>query len=289
MLTPELPRKSGFLDRLRRPDPLVAAELRPPPADLSSAEGMESWIDLHHALRRLGLRDTAVFLTDDATGRREEENLRHLVTNLAGDVSKERLVPFLTCKHTLDYCLRYAERAASQGIQALTVLGGDASGGPARCMPHAYLLRREIRRRVPGLTLGGWTNPHRDPREQVGYLLDESFTGEFFLSQVVSHHSVGRVEAFLAEASRRGLSMPGVFGVFFYRSARPETLASLARFFPVPAAEITSEFARGESPETICARSIRTLRAAGARHVYVSNLGHRRAPERLDRILAALG
>jgi hypothetical protein len=250
---------------------------------------MESWIDLHHTLRRLARRDGAVFLTDNAIGDREEENLRHLVTNLAGELSKERLVPFLTCKHPLGYCLGYADRAASQGIEALTVLGGDATVGPPRCVPHAYMLRQEIRRRVPGLTLGGWINPHRNPVEQVGFLSDAAYTGEFFLSQVVSHHSAGRVRALLQEAARRGVRMPGVFGVFFYRSASVATLSALSRFFPVPAEELTREFARGDSPEEICARSVRALREAGARHVYISNLGHRKAPERLERILDALG
>lgn len=282
------PRQSDFLERLERPEPLVAVELRPPPADLPSPEGMESWIDLHHALRRLGRLDTAVFLTDDAVGEREEENLRHLVTNLAGDVPRDRLVPFLTCKHSLGYCLRYADRAASRGLEALIVLGGDPSAGPPRCVPHAYQLRERIRSRIPSLVLGGWANPHRPPAEQVGYLLDERFTGEFFLTQVVSHHSAGRVEAFLAEGRRRGVEAPGVFGVFYYRSANPSTLARLSRFFPVPAREVTREFADGATPEQVCARTIRALRDAGARHVYLSNLGHRQAPERLARILDAV-
>ncbi|HKK27342.1 MAG TPA: hypothetical protein VKB18_04615 [Gemmatimonadota bacterium] len=287
MATSTSPRQSAFLERLRRTEPLVAVELRPPPADLPSDEGMETWLDLHHALRRLGRRDTAVFLTDDAVGEREEENLRHLVTNLAGEVPRDRLVPFLTCKHSMGYCLRYADRAASRGLEALVVLGGDPEAGPPRCVPHAYQLRRRIRDRVPGLELGGWANPHRDPAEQVSYLIDEAFTGEFYLTQVVSHHTAGRVEAFVEEARRRDLEMPGVFGVFYYRSATPSTLEKLSDFFPVPAEELTREFERGATPETVCARSIRALRDAGVRHVYISNLGHRRAPERLGRILDA--
>jgi len=249
---------------------------------------METWLDLHHALRRLGSRDTAVFLTDDAVGEREEENLRHLVTNLAGEVPRDRLVPFLTCKHSLGYCLRYADRAASRGLEALVVLGGDPEAGPPRCVPHAYQLRQRIRSRVPGLVLGGWANPHREPVEQVDYLLDGEFAGEFYLTQVVSHHTAGRVEAFMEEARRRGLELPGVFGVFYYRSATPSTLEKLSGFFPVPARELTREFERGATPETVCARSIRALRDAGARHVYISNLGHRLAPERLDGILEAV-
>lgn len=288
MATSTPPRQSAFLERLRRTEPLIAVELRPPPADLPSDEGMETWLDLHHALRRLGRRDTAVFLTDDAVGEREEENLRHLVTNLAGEVPRDRLVPFLTCKHSMGYCLRYADRAASRGLEGLVVLGGDLEAGPPRCVPHAYQLRRRIRDRVPGLVLGGWANPHRDPAEQVRYLIDEEFTGEFYLTQVVSHHTAGRVEAFVEEARRRDLEMPGVFGVFYYRSATPSTLEKLSDFFPVPARELTREFERGATPEAVCARSIRTLRDAGARHVYVSNLGHRRAPERLERILDAV-
>ena len=123
------PSASPFLRRLRRDLPVVAAELRPPPADLSGTESMDSWIDLHHALRRLSRRETPVFLTDDAVGEREEQNLRHLTTNLAGELDASIMAPFLTCKHSLDYGLMYADRAASAGIQAMVVLGGDTSVG----------------------------------------------------------------------------------------------------------------------------------------------------------------
>jgi len=248
---------------------------------------MEAWIDMRHAVRRLAGRGRYVFLTDNAVGEGEEENLGHLEANLGGEVNFSRLVPFLTCKHPLDYCVLYAERAASRGFDALTVVGGDSTEDTPRCVPHAYLLREKLRRRVPGLALGGWVNPHRDPVEQVGYLAEE-FHGDYFLSQVVSHHDLGRVEAFLEEAARRGVTVPGAFGVFFYRSANPCTLSRLGEFFPVPAAEITAEFEAGATPEEVCARSIRALRASGARHVYLSNLGLRRAPARLERILARL-
>lgn len=291
-MCPERPetsvRETELLRRLRSGDPLVAAELRPPRADLGSAEGMETWIDLHHALRRLTRRDTVVFLTDDAVGDEEEENLRHLTTNLAGELPPARVCPFLTCKHSLDYCLRYADRAYSSGLQALTVLGGDRSVGPPRCVEHAYILRRKIRDRIPDLPLGGWANPHRDAEQQVTYLLDEEFTAEYFLTQVVSHHQLPTVEAFLEELRRRDVSLPAVFGVFFYRSARPETLEALSRFFPVPAEAVTEEFERGDPPEEICARSIRALRRLGVQKVYVSNLGYGEAATRLRRIRSRL-
>src|SRR5688572_22058738 len=136
------------------------------------------------------------------------------------------------------------------------------------------------------MVLGGWANPHRDAAEQVGFLAAADFHVDFFLTQVVSHHSVARVEALCAEKERRGVALPGVFGVFCYRSANAATLEKLSAFFPVPAAELTREFGAGASPEEVCARTIRELRAAGADKVYVSNLGGRGAAARLERILA---
>lgn len=274
-----------LLRRLRSPEPLVSVELRPPSARLVGSESMDAWIDLHHAIERLVRWDTWVFLTDRAVGSAEEENLEHAAASLIGDVDPARVVPFLTCKHSLEYCLLYAERAAARGLEALTVLGGDRSVGPPRCLPHAYQLRQRIRERVPGLTLGGWANPHRPAEEQVGYITRGDFTADFYLTQVVSHHGMDAVESFLDEAESQGVDVPGVFGVFFYRSANPDTLTRLGEFFPVPAEGLVREFEAGATPEEICARSIRALRDAGADKVYVSNLGGRRAGERYRRIL----
>jgi len=274
---------------VRQDRPLVAVELRPPPTDVSDAESVDLWIDLHHLVRALDDRDTVLFLTDNAVGKSEEENLRHLTANLADAADPSRIVPFLTCKHSLDYCYMYAARAASRGFEALTVLGGDRSVGAPRCVDHAYELRQRLRERVPSLTLGGWANPHRDAAQQVGYLLDESFTAEFYLTQIVSHHNIGNVERFLDEARRREVPYPGIFGVFFYRSANPKTLARMNQFFPVPVEEITREFESGATAEEICARTIRALRRIGADKVYVSNLGLGRAAMRYRKVLAAVG
>jgi 5,10-methylenetetrahydrofolate reductase len=246
---------------------------------------MDAWIDTYHAVRSLSRRGTFVFLTDSAVGSREEDNLRHLVINLGSDVPRSSVIPFLTCKHPLDYCLAYADRAHHHGFDALVVLGGDKSVGPRRCVEHAWQLREEIRARVPHLALGGWANPHADPSAQVGHLLDDHAHAEFYLTQIVSHHSQGRVERFLDEAGRRGLALPGLFGVFYYRSANPKTLAALRRFLPVPAEELTKEFADGASAEEICARSIRALLDAGAQHIYISNLPIAGAAFTLQRVL----
>lgn len=277
------------LDLLRAPDPLATVELRPPGAALAPADTMDAWIDLHHAIQGFSRRGLPVFLTDQAVGTAEEENLGHVTANLGPEVELSRIVPFLTCKHTLEYCLLYAQRAWSHGFRALTVLGGDRSVGPPRCVPHAYELRRRIRERVPELALGGWANPHRDPAEQVEFITRGDFEADFYLTQVVSHHDAGRVEAFLEEADRRGVERPGVFGVFFYRSANRRTLERLNEFFPVPVEALEREFGEGASAEEVCARTVRALRRAGATKLYLSNLGTRRAGARYRRVMDLAG
>jgi 5,10-methylenetetrahydrofolate reductase len=264
---------------------LVSVELRPPRSELASDAGMGAWIDLHHALARLTRDDLFVFLTDNAVGAAEEESLTHVGANLAEDADPRRIVPILTCKHTLEYCTLFATRAASQGFDTLTVLGGDVTVGPPRCVPHARDLRQMIKARAPGLSLGGWVNPLKDPQEQVGYLTAVDAELSFALGQVVSHHALPDVARFLEVLHKGGPPIPVVFGVFFYRSANPRTLSTLGEFFPVPAEGITRDFEAGDEAEEICARSIRELRSIGADKVYVSNLGNRGARARLRRIL----
>jgi 5,10-methylenetetrahydrofolate reductase len=262
----------SLLDALEGTGLVIAAELRPPRAELAAPAGIDAWIDTYHSVRSLVRRGTHVFLTDSAVGLREEDNLRHLIINLGTDVPRDRIVPFLTCKHELEYCLTYADRAWQHGFPALVVLGGDTSVGAPRCVPHAWELRQAIRDRRPELLLGGWANPHASPERQVDFLLEDRATAEFFLTQIVSHHDAAKVEAFAAQATRRGLRIPGVFGVFFYRSANPRTLERLRAFLPVPVDALSREFAEGATPEDVCARTISTLIEAGARHFYISNL-----------------
>ena len=261
-----------LLTALRSGPSVFAAELRPPRAELATSDGMNAWIDTYHAIRRLTRQDTFVFLTDSAVGTQEEDNLRHLVTNLGQDVPRERIVPFLTAKHSLEYCLSYAERARQNGFPALVVLGGDKTAGAPRSVEHAWQLRAMLRQRDRAIRLGGWANPHADPDRQVDYLSDPSFHAEFFLTQIVSHHQIEPVSRFIETAERRGLTLPGLFGVFFYRSANPRTLAALKSFLPVPGDALIREFAEGSTSEDICARTIRALMNAGARHFYISNL-----------------
>jgi hypothetical protein len=263
----------------------MSVELRPPRAELDSAAGMDAWIDTHHAVRGFVRSGTFVFLTDSAVGAREEHNLRHLVINLGTDVPRSHVVPFLTSKHTLEFCLGYAERAWHEGFPSLVVLGGDRSVGAPRCVEHAWQLRRAIRAHVPDLSLGGWANPHADAATQVGFLEEAGFSGDFFLTQVVSHHDMPRVDRFVERFNRQGLTLPGVFGVFYYRSANPKTLDTLKHFLPVPVDALKQEFALGATPEDVCARTIAALHRAGVRHVYVSNLPVGRARQTLKAIM----
>jgi hypothetical protein len=250
---------------------------------------MDAWIDTYHAVRRLTRQGTFVFLTDSAVGAPEEDNLRHLVTNLGLDVPRARIVPFLTAKHPLEYCVSYADRARQSGFPALVVLGGDKNVGPPRAVEHAWQLRQILRSRDQTLRLGGWANPHADAERQVDYLISPNVHAEFFLTQVVSHHDLHAVERLIAVSRRRGLTLPGLFGVFFYRSANPKTLAALRGFLPVPADGLTREFAAGATAEEICARTIRGLRDAGVQHFYISNLPIQRAPSVLASILEGAG
>ena len=279
----------NLLTALRSGGSVFGAELRPPRAELAAAEGMNAWIDTYHAVQRLTRQGTFVFLTDSAVGEQEEDNLRHLVTNLGHDVPRERIVPFLTSKHSLEYCLSYAERAHQSGFPSLVVLGGDKAKGMPRVVDHAWQLRQYLRERDHTLTLGGWANPHTDPERQVDFLSAPDFHAEFYLTQVVSHHHADKVRQFVDAAKRRDLDMPGIFGVFFYRSANPRTLAALQGFLPVPADGLAREFGAGATAEEVCARTIRTLLDVGAKHFYISNLPIGRAQRVLAGVLEKVG
>lgn len=276
---------AAFLDDLQTLPSMVAVELRPPRAELEAGAGMDAWIDLHHAVRALARQDIRVMLTDSAVGAQEENNLRHLVANLGDTVPRSRILPFLTTKHSLDYCISYADQAVEHGFPALVVLGGDRHIGRPRVVEHAWQLRAMLRTRHPQLQLGGWANPVANPIAQVQFLRDPQAHADFFLTQIVSHHQQAEVDAFLNEAARTGLDTPGVFGVFYYRSANARTLHTLSQFLPVPVDALTREFATGATPAAICARTIRALRQSGARHVYISNLPQRGTLRVLQSIL----
>ena len=281
---------SSYLSELRRePTSVIAVELRPPRAELESTEGMDAWIDTYHAIRSLTRHEVRVMLTDSAVGAQEENNLRHLVNNLGDTVGRDKIIPFLTTKHSLEFCLAYADQTVQNGFPSLVVLGGDKHVGRPRILEHAWELRQLIRKRHSELELGGWANPIANPQGQIDFLLDPHVNADFYLTQIVSHHQAREIGAFLDAGRKGGLAMPGVFGVFYYRSANTKTLEMLSQFLPVPVDALKQEFAAGATPIDVCARTIRSLVDLGAKHFYVSNLPTKKTAATLSAILDKAG
>ena len=278
--------RTTLLEALVGPAPTRTVELRPPRRELTGRGSVDAWIDVNRSVRGLMDAGRFVLFTDAAVAAREEESLQHLRANLGQHADLSQIVPFLTCKHTLDYCVLFARRAEVVGIGAITVVGGDQGIGPPRCVPRSRDLRQLIRDEISGVRLGAWVNPYKDPVEQIELLLDPEHCAEYYVTQVVSHHRLEPVDRFLNEAVRRGLTMPGLVGVFFYRSASERTLDRLAAFIPVPRAELIAEFASGASAEEVCARTLEALAERGIEKTYVSNLGTRGVCRQLEEIEA---
>jgi 5,10-methylenetetrahydrofolate reductase len=251
--------------------------------DLPLEQSVEAWIDSNRLMRKMSSLKRFVFMTDGAIGRREEPNLRHVTINLGPETDRSQIIPILTTKHSLNYCLEFAERSYSLGFTSLVVLGGDKGGAEQRCVSHAYELRRLIRQRVPGLALGGWASPHGGSG-QVKYMLDPDYSADFYMTQIISHYETSGLGEFLNEVARTGVKIPGIFGVFYYRSANSTTLDTLNQFFPVPIDGLKRDFEAKTSSEEICARSVHGLLQRGVRNVYISNLPMGTAAQKLGQI-----
>jgi 5,10-methylenetetrahydrofolate reductase len=258
-------------------------EMCPPRTDLPLDQSVEAWIESNQLMRKITSMGRFVFMTDGAIGRREEPNLRHVTINLGPDADRSHIVPILTTKHTLDYCLEFAQRSYALGFTSLVVLGGDKSDDAPRCVEHAYELRRLIRQAVPSMTLGGWANPHGGKR-QVEFMLDPDYSADFYLAQIVSHYQSRAIDDFVGEAERLSVKIPGIFGVFYYRTPNPRTFALLSKFLPVPTEDLQRDFSAGVHPEEICARSVTALLQRGVRNVYISNLPMPTAVQSFSRI-----
>ena len=255
--------------------------------DLPLEQSVEAWIDSNRLMRKITSLGRFVFMTDGAIGRREEPNLRHVTINLGAEADRARIVPILTTKHSLEYCLEFAKRSYALGFTSLVVLGGDKSDHTPRCVQHAYELRRLIRQDVPGMTLGGWASPHGG-RRQVEFIVQPEYSADFYMAQIVSHYQLPAVDEFLNEASRLGVTIPGIFGVFYYRSANTKTIEMLSKFFPIPVDELKRDFAANVSPGEICARSVHALLGRGLKNIYISNLPLASAAEKFNRIEATV-
>jgi 5,10-methylenetetrahydrofolate reductase len=264
---------------------LLNVEMCPPRMDLPLEESVDAWIDSNQLMRKITSLGRFVFMTDGAIGRREEPNLRHVTINLGSEADRSRIIPILTTKHTLEYCLEFAKRSYTLGFTSLVVLGGDKSDDTPRCVEHAYELRRLIRQTVPGITLGGWASPHGG-RRQVEFILHPEYSADFYMAQIVSHYQTRALDDFLNETVRLGVRIPGIFGVFYYRSASPRTFSLLSNFFPIPVEELRRDFESKVSPEEICALSVHALLQRGVKNVYISNLPMATASKKLSHIEA---
>ena len=270
----------SLLNALKTEKRLINVEMCPPRMDLPMEESVEAWIDSNHLMRKIAALRRFVFMTDGAIGRREEPNLRHVTINLGKEADRSRIVPILTTKHSLEYCLEFAERAYALGFNSMVVLGGDKSDGLPRCVEHAYELRRLIRQKIPGMTLGGWASPHGGVR-QVEYILEPDYSADFFLAQIASHYQTAALDEFLNQSAKRGVRIPAIFGVFYYRSANAKTCAMLSQFFPVPFDELKRDFGEGLPAAEICAKSVHSMLQRGVKHIYVSNLPMATAAQKL--------
>jgi len=262
---------------------LLNVEMCPPRMDLPLEQSVEAWIDSNQLMRKITSLGRFVFMTDGAIGRREEPNLRHVTINLGSEADRSRIVPILTTKHSLEYCLEFAQRSYGLGFTSLVVLGGDKSDDVPRCVEHAYELRRLIRQSEPRITLGGWANPQGGTR-QVELMLDPDYSADFYLAQIVSHYQTDAIDRFINETERLGVRIPGIFGVFYYRTANIKTFKLLSNFLPVPVAELQRDFAENVHPEEICAKSIHALLQRGVKNVYISNLPMATAAQTFSRI-----
>src|SRR5438132_10874087 len=183
---------------------LLNVEMCPPRMDLPLEQSVDAWIDSNQLMRKITALGRFVFMTDGAIGRREEPNLRHVTINLGAEAERSRIVPILTTKHSLEYCLEFAKRSYTLGFTSMVVLGGDKSDDTPRCVEHAYELRRLIRQSVPGMTLGGWASPHGG-RRQVEFILEPEYSADFYMAQIVSHYQMPVIDDFLNEEARLGV------------------------------------------------------------------------------------
>ena len=198
------------------------------------------------------------------------------------------VVPFLTCKHPMDYCLAYADRAHQHGFDALVVLGGDKHVGPPRCVEHAWQLRNEIR------------SAPRRWHSAAGRIRTPIPRRRSASARRACERRVLPDADRLASRARRWRSSwtrksgaardrRGCFGCSTTVSANPRTLDVLKQLPSCSRRRAEGEFGAGATPEEVCARSMRALADAGARHFYISNLPLARAAATLRKIVELAG
>ena len=182
---------------------VFAAELRPPRAELARPP---AWTRGSIPTTRCGSLSAAAGRVPHRQRRRteEEDNLRHLVTNLGRRRARDprravsdveapaRLLPARTPTariSTASSARGPRRRQASARRDAWSTRGSCARDPAARA----------------GARARGLGQPARRSGAQVDYLLDRA-TAEFYLTQIVSHHSADRRTVPRAKAPRAGSS-----------------------------------------------------------------------------------
>ena len=192
---------SVLVEQLKSGTPVIAAELRPPRAELETAASMDAWIDTYHAVRGL-TRGGHVRLPDRQRrrpeGRRQPPPPRHQSRHRRAALAR-RPVPDLQAHVGVLPRLRRSRAAPRLRV----------AGGPRRRQARRAAALRRARlaaaRDDPRARAGAGARADGPIRTanaaaQVQHLLDDRVTAEFYLTQIVSHHSRPAVERFLAEA-----------------------------------------------------------------------------------------
>src|SRR5262249_62101046 len=116
----------SILTALLNPKKLrLNVEMCPPRVDLPLEDSVDAWIDSNRLMRKIASLGRFVFMTDGAIGRREEPNLRHVTINLGPDADRSRIIPILTTKDSLEYCLEFVKRSNAFGFPSLVALVVD--------------------------------------------------------------------------------------------------------------------------------------------------------------------
>jgi hypothetical protein len=115
-------------------------------------------------------------------------------------------------------------------------------------------------------------------------MLAPEYSADFYLAQIVSHYQTRAIDEFVNETERLGVKIPGIFGVFYYRTPNPKTFTMLSKFLPVPVEELQRDFEANVHPEEICALSVHALLRRSVKNVYVSNLPMATAGQTFSRI-----
>ena len=153
-------------------------------------EGMDAWIDTYHAIRALDAPGRRRSSSPTAPSARRKRTTCGTSSRTSGaTLPRDRVVPFLTSKHSLDFCLSLCRAGVAARVSRRSSCSAATRRvGRPRCVEHAWELRqRDPRARAaPRRSAAGRIRTPM-PAQQVDFLLDDSFTAEFYLTQVVSH------------------------------------------------------------------------------------------------------